>query len=39
MPFQTNVDFNNFIDADALFDEIKSKRIKLADAKKNQNGV
>ena len=35
-----NVDFNKFIDAATLFNKIKSKRIKLADAEKNQsNGI
>ena len=31
-----NVDFNNFIEAVNSFDEIKSSRMKLADADKNQ---
>ena len=31
-----NVDFNNFIEAVTFFDEIKSSRMKLADADKNQ---
>ena len=31
-----NVDFNNFIEAVNSFDEIKSSRMKLADADRNQ---
>ena len=31
-----NVDFIDFIDAATIFDEIKSNKIKLADAEKNQ---
>ena len=33
MGLATNVDFDNFIDAATLFDEINSSRIKLVDAK------
>ena len=32
-----NVDFDNFIDAATLFDEINSSRIKLTHAKKKDN--
>ena len=31
-----NVDFNNFNDVANIFDEIKSNRMKLADARKNK---
>ena len=32
----SNVDFNDFTDAETLYDDLKSKRIKLDDAEKNQ---
>ena len=33
-----DIDFNDFIDAETLFDDIKSKKIRFEDAEKNQRG-